>query len=78
MKLMQYIKYLFFGVLSLLVLGAIIFGALVKNSLPKDGGELATSKISKEVIIYKDSWGIPHIKALNKQHPKRKKAPRLH
>ena len=43
--------------LSLLVIGAIIFGILVKNSLPKDSGELATSKISEEVLIYKDSMG---------------------
>ena len=66
MKLMQYIQYLFFGILSLLVIGAIVFGALIKNSLPKDNGELATSKISEEVLIYKDSWGIPHIEAQNK------------
>ena len=66
MKLMQSIQYLFFGILSLLVIGAIVFGALIKNSLPKDNGELATSKISEEVLIYKDSWGIPHIEAQNK------------
>ena len=66
MKLMQYIQYLFFGILSLLVIGTIVFGALIKNSLPKDNGELATSKISEKVLIYKDSWGIPHIEAQNK------------
>ena len=69
MKLMQSIQYLFFGILSLLVIGAIIFGALIKNSLPKDNGELSTSKISEEVLIYKDSWGIPHIKAQNSMMP---------
>ena len=53
MKLMQYIQYLF--LVSIITgLGAIIFG-VKKNSLPKDSGELATSKISEEVLIYKDS-----------------------
>ena len=53
MKLMQYVKNLFFGVLSLLVLGAIIFGILVKSSLPKDSGELATLKLARKFLFIK-------------------------
>ena len=63
-------KFLIVGVVALIgiiLLGVLSFAVLVNKSLPKDNGELSNSSIEHNVDVFKDEWGIPHIKAKN-QH----------
>ena len=67
MKIKTFIKKLFLGLVTLFVIGSIVFGVLIKKSLPKDDGVLTSNNLKAEVHIYKDQWGIPHINASNEQ-----------
>ena len=63
-------KFLIIGVVALIgiiLLGVLSFAVLVNKSLPRDNGELSYSSIEHNVDVFKDEWGIPHIKAKN-QH----------
>ena len=63
-------KFLIIGVVALIgiiLLGVLSFAVLVNKSLPKDNGELSHSSLEHNVDVFKDKWGIPHIKAKN-QH----------
>ena len=65
MKIKIFIKRLFLGLVTVFVLGSIVFGLLIKKSLPKDDGVLSSTHLKAEVHVYKDQWGIPHINASN-------------
>ena len=65
MKIKFFIKRLFLGLVTVFVLGSIVFGLLIKKSLPKDDGVLSSTHLKAEVHVYKDQWGIPHINASN-------------
>ena len=65
MKIKIFIKRLFLGLVTVFVLGSIVFGLLIKKSLPKDDGILSSTHLKAEVHVYKDQWGIPHINASN-------------
>ena len=65
MKIKIFIKRFFLGLVTVFVLGSIVFGLLIKKSLPKDDGILSSTHLKAEVHVYKDQWGIPHINASN-------------
>ena len=66
MKIKKYLIRLLLGVVVIFLLALISLGVLINKSLPEDNGELTSSALQSEVNVYKDYWGIPHIKADNK------------
>ncbi len=62
---MKILKYIIFSILCLFLIGFLSFNFLAIRSLPELSGSMNSKLVAKNVDIYTDNFGIPHIYAEN-------------